>query len=204
MESFSQSVKDMEVDKDVAIPDHREALKRNHLKNDVVARWIFPIHGKIFDIELEHGSISGKRVIWVNGEEILRRDMMYRLVGEDVFFVEDKRCIVHIFPSSGFKYDYKLFIDGVEVELYNLAQSKILKTWEIKINDQNYRVVLEKDTLNIFLNGVLRDERPEFVDSGTDTQFTEEGHNFTMSARSGDKNEPICYKLTVNGRIHEV
>lgn len=88
--------------------------------------------------------------------------------------------------------------------MYNQAQSKILKTWEIKINDKMFRVVLEKDTLNIYLNGVLRDEKPEFVDGGTDTNFSEDGHNFIVSARSGTRNEPICYKLTVNGAVQEV
>ncbi|CRL07270.1 CLUMA_CG020249, isoform A [Clunio marinus] len=187
-----------------AIPDHREALKKNHNKTDLVARWVIPIKGKLYDIEFEHGIISGKRVIWINGKDILRRDMMYRLVGEDTFFVEGKRCIIHIFPSSGFKYTYKLFIDGLECEIYNQTQSKILKTWEIKINDKNYRVVLEKDTLNTYLNGDLRDEKPEFVDGGTDTQFTEDGHIFIVSARSGNRNEPICYKLAVNGAVQEV
>jgi hypothetical protein len=187
-----------------SIPDYREDLKQNHNKNDVVARWIFPVHGKIFDIELEHGTISGKRVIWVNGEEVMRRDMMYRLVGEDVFFVEEKRCIIHIFPASNFKYSYKLFIDGIECEIYNQAQSKIMKTWEIKINDVNYRVVLEKDTLNVYLNGILRDEKPEFCEGGTDTIFTDNGHTFVLSARSGDSSEPICYKLKVNGAVQEI
>jgi hypothetical protein len=187
------------------IPDHSEALRKNHNKNDIVARWLFPVHGKLFDIELEHGTISGKRVIWVNGEEVLRRDMMYRLVGEDVFFVENKRCIIHIFPSTGFKYTYKLFIEGIECEIYNQNQSKILKTWEIRINEITYRVVLEKDTLNIFLNGVLREEKPEFTDSGTETKFSENGHIFVLSAgSSGDKNELISYKLSVNGAIQEV
>lgn len=80
----------------MTIPDHREALKKNHSKNDVVARWVIPVRGKLYDIELEHGTISGKRVIWINGEEILRRDMMYRLVGEDTFFLDEKRCIIHV------------------------------------------------------------------------------------------------------------
>lgn len=79
-----------------------------------------------------------------------------------------------------------------------------MKTWEIKINDKTYRVVLEKDTLNIYLNGVMREEKPEFVDGGTDTQFSDDGHLFIVSARSGTHNEPICYKLSVNGAVHEV
>lgn len=111
---------------------------------------------------------------------------------------------LQIFPSSGFKYNYKLFVDGVECEIYNQNQSKILKTWEIKINDKIYRVVLEKDTLNIYLNGVLREEKSEFVDDGTDTLILEDGHLFIVSARSGTQNDPICYKLTVNGAVQEV
>lgn len=95
---------------DVTIPDHREALKKNHNKNDLVARWVIPVRGKLYDIELEHGTISGKRVIWVNGEEILRRDMMYRLVGEDNFFLEDKRCIIHVRPFFVIKIFYKMKI----------------------------------------------------------------------------------------------
>jgi Fas apoptotic inhibitory molecule (FAIM1) len=65
-------------------------------------------------------------------------------------------------------------------------------------------VVLEKDTLNIYLNGNLRDEKSEFVDGGTDTQFMEDGHLFIVSARCGTRSDPICYKLSVNGAVQEV
>ena len=64
--------------------------------------------------------------------------------------------------------------------------------------------MLEKDTLNIYLNGVLREEKSEFVDDGTDTQLLQDGHLFIVSARSGTQNDPICYKLTVNGAVQEV
>lgn len=47
-----------------------------------------------------------------------------------------------IIPASGFKYTYKLFVDGAEYETYTQSQMKILKTWEIKINEKIYRVVL--------------------------------------------------------------
>lgn len=67
-----------------------------------------------------------------------------------------------------------------------------------------FRVVLEKDTLNIYLNGLLREEKAEFVDGGTDHQFIDNGHKFVVSARSGNRNEPICYKLSVNGAVQEV
>jgi hypothetical protein len=53
---------------DNLIPNYGEALKKNHDKNDVVARWMVPLRGKLYDVEFEHGTVSGKRVIWVNGE----------------------------------------------------------------------------------------------------------------------------------------
>lgn len=53
---------------DLLIPNYADALKKNHDKNDIVARWMIPIRGKLYDVEFEHGTVSGKRVIWVNGE----------------------------------------------------------------------------------------------------------------------------------------
>lgn len=54
------------------IPNYTDELQKNHDKNDVVARWLLPIRGKLYDVELEHGKISGKRVIWINGEVSLK------------------------------------------------------------------------------------------------------------------------------------
>lgn len=113
--------------------------------------------------------------------------------------------LIQIIPSTGFKYNYKLFVEGVEYETFNKNQSKVLKTWEIKINDKMYRIVLEKDTLNIYLNGNLRDEKPEFVNDGTETCFVEDDHIFILSAGSStNRYEGLCYNLTVNGALHEV
>lgn len=92
-------------------------------------------------------------------QEILRRDWMFKLVGEDIFFLEEgKRCIIRVDPLPGFKYKYLLFVDGKPYEQYTESLSKALKIWEISLNDQSYRVVLEKDTLNVYLNGYLRSE----------------------------------------------
>lgn len=68
-------------------------------------------------------------------------------------------------------------------------------------------MVLERDTLNVYLNGNLRDEKPEFVDAGTDTSFVEDGHVFVVKARysgTGNGDDPICYNLSVNGAVQEV
>ncbi|XP_055527846.1 fas apoptotic inhibitory molecule 1 [Wyeomyia smithii] len=167
---------------------------------EVVARWRVPMYGKIHEIEFEHGTASGKRVLWINKEEIFRRDWMFKLVGEDMFKLEDKRCIVRVDPLPGFKYSYSLFVDGKSYEQFTESQAKALRTWEINLGDNFYRIVLEKNTLNIYVNGKLIEENGEFVDGGTETTFVEDGNTFVLSARtSGNKRDGIVHSLSVNG-----
>lgn len=47
--------------------DHLTEEKRYN-KNNIVAKWCAPIKGKMYRIELEHGTTSGRRMIWVNGK----------------------------------------------------------------------------------------------------------------------------------------
>lgn len=50
------------IDEDVPIPEVKKDVK------EVVAQWRVPLHGKIYNIEFEHGTTSGKRVISVDGK----------------------------------------------------------------------------------------------------------------------------------------
>lgn len=35
---------------------------------DVVAEWQVPVRGKLHQLEFEHGTTSGKRILWINGQ----------------------------------------------------------------------------------------------------------------------------------------
>lgn len=61
-------------------------------------------------------------------------------------------------PLPGFKYAYLLYVEGKSYEQYTETLNKALKVWEITLKDKFFRVVLEKDTMNIYLNGFLRPE----------------------------------------------
>lgn len=37
-------------------------------KREITAKWRVPMKGKIHEIEFEHGTGTGKRVLWVDGE----------------------------------------------------------------------------------------------------------------------------------------
>lgn len=60
----------------------------------------------------------------------------------------------------------------------------------------------EKDTLNVWLNGAMRDETGEFVDDGADTEFEEDGIRFVLQSRSsGNKRTGIVYQLFANDEL---
>lgn len=83
---------------------------------------------------------------------------MFKLVGDDTFYLENLRCVVRVDPAPGFKYKYLLFVDGKPFDQFKMRQAKALRIWEVTVNETKYRIILEKDTLNIFVNGVLREE----------------------------------------------
>ncbi|XP_055703419.1 fas apoptotic inhibitory molecule 1 [Phlebotomus papatasi] len=179
----------------------KEALEReNYARREVAAEWHVPLGGKVFRVEFEHGTASGKRVLWIDGKEILRRDWMFKLVGEDSFHLDGVRCILRVDPAPGFKYTYSLFVGGQAFEQFTERQARALKAWEITVRDKFYRIVLEKDSLNVYLNGKLREEVGEFVDGGADTTFQADGNVFILHSRSsGNKRTGILHSVTVNG-----
>lgn len=92
---------------------------------DVVAEWQVPVRGKLHQLEFEHGTTSGKRILWVNGQvrfhcccrfflfvtqnsliffgiyfhllqEVFHRDWMFKLVGDDTFELDGLRCVLRV------------------------------------------------------------------------------------------------------------
>ncbi|KAH8024062.1 hypothetical protein HPB51_020820 [Rhipicephalus microplus] len=196
---------------------------------DTVAIWEVPFSDKIHKIEFEHGTTTGKRVIRVDGKEVVRRDWMFKLVGSELFEVGRAKCMVVIKALSGFTYQYSLIVDGKQLDKFRERQSKILNTWIVNLLEQPTRVVLEKDTLDVYVNGEKVDvvvsaatlpphtqqlvldahERncfpfqPEFVDGGTETHFQVGPYQaYITAASSGSKKEGIRHTLIVEG--HEI
>ncbi|GAB0099602.1 Fas apoptotic inhibitory molecule 1 [Sergentomyia squamirostris] len=180
--------------------DPEEIERVNYARREVAAEWRVPLGGRVFRVEFEHGTASGRRVLWVDEREIFRRDWMFKLVGEDSFHLDGVRCILRVDPAPGFKYNYALFVGGQAFDQFTERQARALKAWEITVREKFYRIVLEKDTLNVYLNGKLREEMGEFVDGGADTTFQEDGNVFVLHSRSsGNKRTGIVHTVTVNG-----
>ena len=86
--------------------------------SDLVAVWEVHLADGIHMIEFEHGTTSGKRVIRVNREEILRKEWMFKLVGTESFNVGKSKtlCVIKIEPVGGFTYQYSLEVTSQSVQ----------------------------------------------------------------------------------------
>ena len=96
---------------------------------------------------------------------------------------------------------YKKFIEN---------QNKIMKTWILPVDGTMFRVVLEKDTLDIWVNGTKvrrRQYHPfcqvemagEFTDEGTQTHFAIGSQPaYVRAVSSGNKRSGILHSLVVH------
>ncbi|XP_022711390.1 fas apoptotic inhibitory molecule 1-like [Varroa jacobsoni] len=172
--------------------------------SDVVASWEVPLVGQAYRVEFEHGSATGKRVVYVNGLEVLRKHWLFKLVGEESFDILGHKCIISIKAVGGFSYSYRLFVDGKEIESFRERQSKILKTWIYTDHPEAppTRVTLERDTMDVYVNGEKVESVAEFVSEGTETHF-QVGHRAGVIAgiSSGSRHEGIIHNLLVDGRL---
>ncbi|XP_033900850.2 fas apoptotic inhibitory molecule 1 isoform X2 [Acipenser ruthenus] len=168
---------------------------------DLVAVWEVALSDGVHKIEFEHGTTSGKRVAYVDGKEALRRDWMFKLVGKETFSVggTETKATINIDAVSGFAYEYTLEINGKSLKKYMENRSKTSSTWVINLDGVDCRIVLEKDTMDIWCNGKKMETAGEFVDDGTETHFTIGDHDcYIKAVSSGKRREGIIHSLIVD------
>lgn len=173
-------------------------------ENDVVATWEVALSDGVHKIEFEHGTTSGKRVLWIDDKEVIRKDWMFKLVGKEEFTVGKKKipATVNIDACSGFAYEYTLNVNGKSLKKFCENQSKTSKAWTLVINGVDCRIVLEKDSMDVWCNGEIIDTFGEFTDEGTETHFEINNRPCFIKARSsGNRREGIVHILFVNNRM---
>lgn len=77
-------------------------------------------------------------------KEILRRDWMFKLVGDERFKIgqQGTKCELKVEPYQYFAFSYSLVVDGKPFEKFTENQSKALRSWAVLTKGQRYRVVL--------------------------------------------------------------
>lgn len=71
---------------------------------------------------------------------------MFKLVGRETFNVggTETKATIHIEALTGFSYEYSLEIDGKSLQKFIDDRSKTTKTWVLKVDGVDWRVVLGK------------------------------------------------------------
>ncbi|XP_041936310.1 fas apoptotic inhibitory molecule b [Alosa sapidissima] len=173
------------------------------MARDVAAVWDIELSDGAYRIEFEHGTTTGKRVIYINGKEVMRKDWMFKLVGKETFTVGvlETKATINVEAISGFAYEYALEINGKNYKTFMDNRSKISKTWTLKLDGMDYRIVLEKDTMDVWCNGERMETMGEFADDGTETHFAVANHSCCIKAlSSGRKRTGIIHLLLVDGQ----
>ncbi|KAL3287598.1 hypothetical protein HHI36_002067 [Cryptolaemus montrouzieri] len=174
-------------------------------RSDLVAYWNVPLLDGIHVIEFEHGTTSGKRVIRVDGKEILRREWMFKLVGEEIFSVgiQKAKCVLRVDPLPVFAFSYSLLVDGKSLEKFTEKQETTNRYWTVLTEKGRTKVVLEKHSLNVFVNAQPIETENVFVDDGTEMRFEIEGEPAVIRATYTHKKEGVIHELLVNKRVIE-
>ena len=114
---------------------------------DIVAQWSVSLSDGIHSIRFEHGTTTGKRVVWVDNQEIMRKNWMFKLVGKIEFTISNTKAIITIDAVSGFAYEYTLFINGKPLQKFKENRKKTAKVWTLLVDGIETRVVLGKYVL---------------------------------------------------------
>merc|ERR1712168_396850 len=166
--------------------------------------WKVPLGSGNHVVEFLHGTTTGSRIIKVDGIEILKHDWMFRLVGEEKFNIGAKKvpCRIRIEAIDGFTYTYKLFVKEKELERFVRESNKKLLVLKIRLGESESRIALEKDSLEVWVNGEKIETEAGFTDEGSEMTFElNEKQARIVAVTSGKRREGILHQLIINGEI---
>ena len=119
--------------------------------SDVVGVWEVSLSDGIHTVKFEHGTTTGKRVIYVDSREIVRHNWMFKLVGKECFKIGKTSAHISIEAVSGFAYEYTLYLDGKPLKKFSEDRKKSAKVWTLVLDGVETRVVLGKMKYGFFL-----------------------------------------------------
>ncbi|GJQ66117.1 hypothetical protein Trydic_g4182 [Trypoxylus dichotomus] len=181
------------------------SLKNSEVREDLVAYWSIPLRDGMHTVEFEHGPTSGKRVLRIDGQEVIRREWMFKLVGDEKFTIgiENIPCELCVDPMPNLAFEYNLYVNGKPFEKFVEEQNRSLRLWSILLNGKRHKIVLEKETLDIWVNGENMEIESDFTDTGTEMVFMLDENEARLRACSAKKKEGVLHELYINNKLVE-
>lgn len=174
--------------------------------NKPTARWEVPLNDGVHVIEFEHGTATGRRIVRIDGKTVVNREWMFRLVGDENIQLNDHKLVIKVEPIPGLKYAYTLWVDGKSLDKFIQSQSKVLKSWTTQVGQTEYRIILDKNSQTVWINGEQAQVSCGFTDHGSALKFVvAELPAVIVCTSSGNKIIGMVYKLFVdNNEILEM
>eukprot|EP00038_Savillea_parva_P028427 m.65020 g.65020 ORF g.65020 m.65020 type:complete len:182 (+) comp8260_c0_seq2:283-828(+) len=151
------------------------------------------------ELTLAHNSLSGNRLVKFDGKVVFNSGWMFKLVGPSKFTIKhsgkEHPCVIHIRPV-GMQYAYELTVDGKSLTRHQETMRLVSRTWTVTLDGVEHIIVLEKDKMNVCVDGASVDVEDTFVDDGTETLFKIGSHDcciHTTRRGDNDKLEQVLY-----------
>ncbi|CAI8006836.1 Fas apoptotic inhibitory molecule 1, partial [Geodia barretti] len=132
------------------------------IADDVAADWEVGLADGVHRVRLDHGTTSGKRVITVDDKELCRRNWMFSLVGSEKFMISSKPAEI-VISCKGFMFEYTLNVDGKSLKKFVESQLKNTRVWHPEINGRGHRVVLDIETMDVYVDGEKMDTHVSII-----------------------------------------
>jgi len=163
------------------------------------------------ELKFVHNTITGSRVVSLDGRELHKSGWMYELVGTVPFEFDNlgkkHKGVITIEPPSKaadgdrqrsrqttLSFWYRLTVDGKTLNRLKENAKITSRNWKFQLDGQEHFVVLEKDVMDVWVDGEVVESKGEFVDDGTETIFQVGGKEACIhTVQSGSAIKQVLY-----------
>jgi len=93
--------------------------------NEPTAKWTVPLSDGNHMVEFEHGTATGRRVVKIDDKEIVHRDWMFRLVGDEVFMFNNTKFVIRVDPMPGKNSHWFVFRRKIALSIHHLTIQQV-------------------------------------------------------------------------------
>ena len=143
------------------------------------------------------------QVITLNNEEVFRIPWSPNLLGRPEFQIGKTKAHIQIKTetTSSAYYEYILHVNGKPLEKFTKERARACAVWKCLLRNGWSRIVLEKDSLDVWVNGEKVETFGEFVDGGSEHHFEVDSHVCVISTvSSGHYRKGVVHSLCIDGK----
>lgn len=156
-------------------------------------------------VELNHNTLTGKRVLKLDGKQIHKVSAKYKLTGTIKFQINEHVIAVCIEANGMGDLNYALMLDDKNIPDITHSQSNAQKCskWDVKSADgERHLIAFDKDTFEVYIDNVAVEAAADFVDVGSAYLFDLPGGEAgKITVKPTKRTDKPVVELFVNDRL---